>query len=333
MSLSNTLSSNIAIENVVQSKMRGRVVYQGGISSHIAISFAFSKLYNDPSGKGYQRPLSKKRAADFANYLSTGEGALYTPILLNAGGNWEFHAYDNARPSFGRLICKEKATIMDGQHRLEGIKNYIEETGTTLNVPFLAFHFLDEDEEIRLFDTINTKAKGLGTSLSRYLNRENDDLSWVATNLILKPESPFFSKGTLTGLRTKERNITLQNLYNLVHLLTKKSALAKLPKEKKLNLALFYFNLIKELFPDEWSDNTFYRMTHITCLNALAIAGNTIINDHYLEKSQQPDAVKLASMLSNLDKIDWSSIGDLKYLKGMAGSKMLAADILNCLTI
>lgn len=330
--MNNQLSSNIAIENVVQSKMRGRIAYQGVVSSQIALNFSYSKLYNDPSGKGYQRPISAKRCVDFANYLSKGEGSLYTPILLNAAGNWEFHSYDKNRPSFGRLICRNKAALMDGQHRLGGIKRYMEETGATLNVPFLAFHYLDEDEEILLFDVINTKAKGIGTSLSRYLNRDNDDLSWVATNLILKPESPFFSKGTLIGARSKERNITLQNLYNIVHLLTKKSKLALLSKEKKLSLSLFYFNLIKELFPDEWEDNKLYRMTHITCLNALAIAGNTILNENFLEQSQQPDSVAIANMMVKLSNIDWLSIGDLKYLKGAAGSKMLAADILNCVS-
>lgn len=325
------LTSNIAIENVIQSKMRGRVAYQGFVSSHIAINFSYSKLYNDPSGKGYQRPIDKRRSKDFASYLSQGEDALYTPILLNACGNWDFYAYDKHRPNFGRLVCRKKATLMDGQHRLSGIKEYIDETDSTLNVPFLVFHYLDDEEEIKLFDVINTKAKGIGTSLSRFLNRNSDEISWVATNLILKPESPFFSKGTLIGKRTKERNITLQNLYNLVKLLTKKSELEKLSKEKKLNLALFYFNLIKELFPDEWEDNKLYRMTHVTCLNALAIAGNSIINDNYLMKSQQPDSVKIANLLLNLKEIDWTSNGDLKYLKGVAGSKMLATDILNCI--
>lgn len=131
-------------------------------------------------------------------------------------------------------------------------------------------------QEILLFNVINTKVKGFGTSLSRYLNRNTDELSSIATNLIHKPESPFFSKCTLIGMRSKECNITLQNLYQIVHLLTKKSDLATLSKAKKLNLALFYFNLIKEIFPDEWEDNKLYRMTYVTCLNALAIAGNTI---------------------------------------------------------
>lgn len=325
------LSTNIVIENVVQSKMRGRVIYQGAVSSQVAVNFSYSKLFNDPSGKGYQRPINKKRCKDFANYLSQGEDSLYTPILLNAAGNWDFHAYDRHRPSYGRLVCRKKATLMDGQHRLGGIKEYIEETDSTLSVPFLAFHYLDEDEEIKLFDVINTKAKGIGTSLSRYLNRDNDDFSWVATNLILKPESPFFSKGTLIGKRTKEKHITLQNLYQIVNLLTKKSDLAKLPKEKILNITMFYFNLIKELLPEEWEDYKNYRLTHITCLNALAIVGNELINENYLAKSHQPDSVKIAKKLLNLGDIDWSANGDLRFVKGVAGTKILAGNIKDCL--
>ena len=108
--MSNNLLSNIAIENVTQSKMRGRVVYQGFVSSQVAINFSYSKLYNDPSGKGYQRPINKKRCEDFASYLSQGEDSLYTPILLNAAGNWEFYAYDKQRPNLGRLLCKKKGT-------------------------------------------------------------------------------------------------------------------------------------------------------------------------------------------------------------------------------
>lgn len=329
--MSNHLSSNIVIENVVQSKMRGRVFYQGTVSSQVAVNFCYSKLFNDPSGKGYQRPINKKRCKDFADYLSQGEDSLYTPILLNACGNWEFHAYDKHRGSYGRLICRKKGTLMDGQHRLAGIQEYIKETDSTLTVPFLAFHYLDDDDEIKLFDVINTKAKGIGTSLSRYLNRHNDDFGWVATNLILKPESPFFSKGTLIGRRTKEKHITLQNLYQIVNLLTKKSPLAKLPKEKVLNVALFYFNLIKELLPDQWDDYKNYRLTHITCLNALAIVGNDLINEAYSEKTQQTDSVKIANKLVNLSEIDWSSNGDLKFLKGMSGSKFLSDDIRRCL--
>lgn len=329
--MKNSLSANIVIENVLQFKMRGRVAYQGFVSSHVAINFFYSKPFDDPSGKGYQRPVNKIRSTDFAKYLAQGEDSLYTPILLNASGNWEFQAYDRSRPLFGRLVAEKKASLMDGQHRLAGIENYVKKTNSTLNVPFLAFHYLDEDEEIKLFDIINTKAKGIGTSLSKYLNRNNDEISWIATNLILKSESPFYHKGTLIGKRNKSRHITLQNLYNVVSFLTKKSPLEEIPKEKVLSITLFYFNAIKDLLPEQWEDIKSYRLSHIVSLNALAIAGNEIINDNFLSKSQQPDSSKIIPKLNNLSQIDWSNNGDLKYLKGISGSKLLAQDILNCL--
>ncbi|WP_335869196.1 DGQHR domain-containing protein [Bacillus sp. 2205SS5-2] len=327
--MNNYLTSNIVIENVLQSKMRGRVSYQGNLPSQTAINLSYSKPYNSPTGKGYQRPVDKNRCKDFAKYLSLGEDSLYTPILLNAGGNWEFQYYDKTRPLYGRLICTKKASLMDGQHRLGGIKEYVSDTNITLNVPFLAFHYLDEDEEIKLFDTINTKAKGIGTSLSRYLNRDNDDISWVATNLITNPESPFYKKGTLIGKRNKEKHITLQNIYHIVLLLVNKSKLADLPKERILSLSLFYFNAVRELLPTQWADNKLFRLTHIISLKAISIVGNVLINEHFLQKSHQPDSAKIIKKLNVLVEIDWSSNGELKYIKGGNGAKILANDLLN----
>jgi len=329
--LRNSLPTNIVIENVLQFKMRGRVAYQGFVSSQVAINFFYSKPFDDPSGKGYQRPVNKIRSADFAKYLAQGEDSLYTPILLNASGNWEFHAYDKTRPLFGRLIAEKKASLMDGQHRLAGIENYVKKTNSTLSVPFLAFHYLDEDEEIKLFDIINSKAKGIGTSLSKYLNRNNDDISWIATNLILMPESPFYYKGTLIGKRNNNRHVTLQNLYNVVSLLIKNSPLNEIPKEKLLSISLFYFNSISDILPEEWKDNKSYRLSHVISLYALAMAGNEIIKENFLPKSQQPDSKKILTILNNLNQIDWSNNGDLKYLKGISGSKLLSRDIMNCL--
>ncbi|MFS0559059.1 DGQHR domain-containing protein [Brevibacillus sp. 179-C9.3 HS] len=119
----NTLANQSVIENVVQSKMRGKVVYQSNIGAVDALKLTYVKPYNDPSGKGYQRPVDQKRCKDFATYLSRGDDALFTPILLNACSNWEFAPYDRMRPTFGRLLCKGKASLMDGQHRLVELNN------------------------------------------------------------------------------------------------------------------------------------------------------------------------------------------------------------------
>ncbi|MGE7587823.1 hypothetical protein [Peribacillus sp. NPDC101480] len=170
-------------------------------------------------------------------------------------------------------------------------------------MPFQAFHCLDEDEEIKFFDIINTKAKGIGTSLSRFLKRESDNLSWIATQLIIDPNSPLYNKGTLIGKRTKEKHITLQNVYNFLLLLIKNTKIAELPKEKILNITLTYFNCIKELLP----------VTHIVCLNAFAIAGNIIIPSNYNFVSNQLNIKEVNKRMSSIKIFDWSSEGALKY--------------------
>ncbi|WP_260357905.1 hypothetical protein [Peribacillus frigoritolerans] len=137
-----------------------------------------------------------------------------------------------------------------------------------------------------------------------------------------------YNKGTLIGKRTKEKHITLQNVYNFLLLLIKNTKIAELPKEKILNITLTYFNCIKELLPVEWSDYKQYRLTHIVCLNAFAIAGNIIIPSNYNFVSNQLNIKEVNKRMSSIKIFDWSSEGTLKYLKGASGSKLLAEDII-----
>ncbi|NWL87478.1 hypothetical protein DMN77_07660 [Paenibacillus sp. 79R4] len=325
--MNNTLPNQVVIENVLLSKIRGKIAYQGNISASTILNLFYVKPYNDPSGKGYQRPVDPKRSHDFAIYLSKGEDALFTPILLNAASHWKFVCYSRERPSFGRLICKGKASLMDGQHRLGGIQRYIQETNSDLNVPFLSFHCLDEDEEIKLFDTINTKAKGIGPSLSKYLRRDSDELSWVATQLLIQKDSPFHNNGSITGKRNKGRHITLQNLYRTLGLLFRDRKLSVFSKEEKLSLAIFYFSQVKELFPSEWMDYKGQRLTHIVCLDALSIAGSQVLASCVQESRKQVELAAAGRLIKRLKGIEWSSDGQLKYVKGMSGSRTLASEL------
>ncbi|MCZ8514974.1 DGQHR domain-containing protein [Paenibacillus filicis] len=322
----NSLPNQIVIENVLQCKMRGKVAYQSHFPSSVGLQLIYVKPYDLPSGKGYQRPVDSKRCEDFAGYLSKGEDALFTPILLNAASNWEFVCYDRHRPSYGRLLCKGKASLMDGQHRMGGIEKYTRETNSDLNVPFLAFHSLDEDEEVKLFDTINTKAKGIGPSLSKFLRRDSDDISWVATELMVRKDSPFYNIGSIIGKRSKGRHVTLQNVYRTLHLLTADYRISSLSKEEKLTVALTYFDTIRQTFSSEWSDYKGSRLTHIVCLDALSMAGNHVLLKCMIERKKHIDLTAIQKHVKRLS-LDWSAQGPLKYLKGMSGSRTLATDL------
>ncbi|WP_025845569.1 DGQHR domain-containing protein [Paenibacillus ehimensis] len=323
----NNLPVNYVIENVLQYKMRGKVAYQSHLPAAIALNITFVKPYDDPNGKGYQRPVDPKRCHDFAVYLSKGEDALFTPVLLNACGQWEFSCYDKNRPNFGRLFCKGKASLMDGQHRLGGIRKYVQETNSDITIPFLAFHSLDDDEEIKLFDTINTKAKGIGPSLSKYLRRDTDDLSWVATELLMRKESPFLLIGSIIGKRVKGRHITLQNLYRTLHFLFKDDLLTALSKEEKLNIALMYFTAIKETLSSEWLDYSGHRLTHIVCMDALSIAAGNVLSKHLSGTKKSIDYTSLIKSVRKLKEIDWSTTGSLRFIKGLTGSRALSQEI------
>jgi len=319
------LPNQITIENVLQCKMRGRVAYQSYLTANDAFHLTYVKPYDDPSGKGYQRPVDNKRCRDFSKYLSLGEKALFTPILLNASGNWEFVPYDKLRPSYGRLICKGQASVMDGQHRLGGIRLYIKETNSEINIPFIAFHFLDEEEEIELFDTINTKAKGIGSSLSRYLRRDTDDLSWIATQLIIRPDSPFYNIGTIIGKRTNNRHITLQNLYRMLCFLNKQVEDQRMSKEEKMAIAFTYYNTLREMYPKEWGDYKNSRITHIVCLDSLSMVGSEIVST--CMQNEKIDYNKFIKTIKKLKNIDWSTHGPFRFVKGIAGSRSLATDL------
>jgi DNA sulfur modification protein DndB len=317
------------IENVMMSKMRGKVIYQGAFPATIGAQLVYVKPFDLPTGKGYQRPVNKKRCYEFAQYLSKGDEALFAPILLNAAAHWEFVYYDRQRPNFGRLLCTEKVSLIDGQHRLQGANIYHDDTKFDIAVPFLAFHFLDDDEEIKLFDTINTKAKGIGPSLNKFLRREFDDLSWVATELILKKESPFYHIGSIIGKRSKGRHITLQNLYRTLNLLTSDVKIASFSKEEKLNMALTYYNGIKENFVEEWNDYKAFKLTHIVSLDALSMAGSSVLGKCLHESQKKINFESVLKRIQRLSVVDWSSDGSLKYIKGTSGSKSLAADFKN----
>ncbi|KJD40538.1 hypothetical protein QD46_07780 [Paenibacillus polymyxa] len=329
----NSLPHQFVIENVIQFKMRGKVAYQSCLPASTALNLTYIKPFDHPSGKGYQRPADLKRIHDFAMYLSKGDDALFTPILLNSAGAWEFTAYDARRPTYGRLLCKSKASLMDGQHRLGGIKRYIEETNSELNVPFMTYHYLDDDEEINLFNTINTKAKGITSSLSKYLKRESDELIWIATELLTRPESPFFHIGSVIGKRSKGKHITLQNLYRTLKYLSKEAEISHLAKEERLDIALNLFNVIRELYPNEWINYKEFKTTHIVCLDALSMASSKILQHCKKENQKYIDHQAYTKYLKRLRGINWSVDGPFKYLKGISGSKTLAVELFELMNI
>ncbi|PZE20500.1 hypothetical protein [Paenibacillus xerothermodurans] len=93
-------------------------------------------------------------------------------------------------------------------------------------------------------------------------------------------------------------------------------------------LVMVYFNAIKEHFTKEWSDYKEYRITHIVCLNALSIAGAQVFSACVAEDKKHIDYSRIVKYVKKLKKLDWSSCGALRYIRGTSGSKTLASELL-----
>jgi DGQHR domain-containing protein len=115
---------------------------------------------DEDSEKGFQRSLNESRAKDIANYLDKERGCIPSSLILSIQDHAQFQYYpDTSEISF---LNKPKIfMVIDGQHRLYGLlkaeRNY--------DVPVIIFNSLKSSDEVSLFIDINTKQKGVPTTL------------------------------------------------------------------------------------------------------------------------------------------------------------------------
>lgn len=153
------------------------IFYSGRISWNELFQIAYSDIrrIEDETDLyfGLQRRLSPNRLNQIAKYVSFSDATFPTSIVLSIStkdeeGNSVIESYDN-----GKLILKNKpniAKIIDGQHRVFGLKKYIESKGLFANdfvFDFIVTVFLDmsPEDEAMVFSTINKAQTKVNKSL------------------------------------------------------------------------------------------------------------------------------------------------------------------------
>lgn len=271
--------------------------YVGKIRSDILITI--TKTIRRAESEGIQRELSEKRARDIAKYCEDPDATFPTPIILavndrdlettptNIPGVFEISFYDN----------HTFAEIIDGQHRIEGIKlcpNFC----TDLLV-VLMFN-LTEEEKAYVFSTINSTQ----TKVDKSLIYDLFDLSQgrspyktcheIARILNSDSDSPFCGRLKMLGKKNSEGATLSQGTFvnYLCKLISKKpqedaielkkgQTLKDEPKlifrkyflEERddiiLKIIKNYFNAVAEVFPQEWEDASTYILSKTTGYGAL----------------------------------------------------------------
>jgi DGQHR domain-containing protein len=167
---------------------------------------------------GIQRRLNEDRVQEIQQYVKTVDACFPTSVILSIPGNCARYDAETAQLTLSNYIDDEDssrsigyrqiAKVIDGQHRIEGLKNY---SGPAFDVSVSIFVEIDVAEEAYLFSTVNlaqTKVnKSLAYDLFDYARaRSPQKLAHnIAVALDQDSNSPFFKRIKRLGVATEGR--------------------------------------------------------------------------------------------------------------------------------
>jgi DGQHR domain-containing protein len=303
----------------------GREVFLGFAPANILHALSFADVLDEDTQRGYQRRFNAAHSLDFRKYIQQ-ENSSTIPLTLNARKRtddaWRLER-DDARNA--RLIIPDEKlkvfTQVDCQHRLGHLNDL------TIELPFMCFLGLTEREEMEVFNVINSKAKGLSTSLLDFHDsRLATDLAgdrpelFIAIHLKNDAESPWFNQVSLGGKATSgmTRRASLRMLQTAIkRFLAQTKILSKHRPEVVAQMVLDFWSAVALLLHDEWSNprkTLLCKGVGVYALMGIAgdligEAGNATIDKLYFRN-------KLADFVQ---EIDWTNKGPMKGFGGETG--------------
>lgn len=259
-------STVATIPNCIRDKRGSLTLYKGSFPSDIATKIAQVHVFEVSrsnyvheivelhGNEGYQRPATKSRQNDFAEYLrnKTVDQTFSPPIVLNARGLWSFRPRVKTG-EFGTLHIGGIANIIDGQHRLGGFISHFQRTGDTRPVDFVAYDNLDSDQEKWVFHTINTNQKGVAGALSVII----DDGKWynrVARDIAEKSSSPFIDRISKAGSAGPKYLWKLDAVAKNVRRMFLDGTFEQTPEESRFDMFVKYWGKIRDTHTEAWMD-------------------------------------------------------------------------------
>ncbi|MCL2658970.1 MAG: DGQHR domain-containing protein [Acidobacteriaceae bacterium] len=302
-----------------------RKVLLGFAPANVLYSISYADVLNEDTGHGYQRRFNSQHSLDFRKYIQQ-ENSATIPLTFNArprsDGAWRLSQSTNGT---ARLVIKGDAgkllTQVDCQHRL-GYLNDVE-----IELPFMCFLGLTEREEMEVFNVINSKAKGLSTSLLDFhdatlatdLASERPEL-FIALHLNNNTESPWYRQLDLGGSSTSGlmRRASLRTMQKAIkHFLAQTKIHKKHSADISTRIVLDFWSAVAEVLRESW-DNPRHSLINkgVGVYALMVIAGDLYTECSGLNCDKRYFTAKLAEFIS---EIDWSNKGPLKGFGGEGG--------------
>jgi DGQHR domain-containing protein len=300
----------------------------GFASAELLHRHSFPDVLNEDAGTGYQRRLNPQHSLDFRRYVQT-EVATTIPLAFNvraeASAHWRLiENTTRARIEFDSSVPRILAQV-DCQHRLGHLQDL------AVELPFICFVGLTAREEMDVFRIINSKAKGLSTSLLDYHDAQlAEDLAFerpelfVALQLNISAESPWRRQLDLGGERTSglTRRASLRTMQKAIreHFLVPSRILERESAESAAAVAIAFWQAVTDVLPAAWNNPRKHLLTK--GVGVYALSG--LMGDIYRERDSAAACTRLAfrsELAGFAQDVDWSGNGMFKGLGGESGAK------------
>jgi len=153
----------------VEYHVSGKVFYLGLISAKDFVGNYEVDAHSLASPEGYQRVHKGIRSKRFMNFVAKHEGFFHQTVLVNVRNVDQISFTPFQSTDFGTLTINEKFYVVDGQHRIGGIKALLEgEAGDkyeNLPVPILVMTGAPRKEEALQFFLVNHTQEGVRAEL------------------------------------------------------------------------------------------------------------------------------------------------------------------------
>lgn len=318
----------ITIECMLGTSAQRRVLL-GFAPADVLHRLSFADILDEDTGRGYQRRFNPQHSLDFRRYIQKSQSATI-PLTFNlrpcSDGAWRIVALDEGRV---RLTIDSQAgkvfSQVDCQHRLGHLNDL------PIQLPFMCFVGLSEREEMEVFNVINSKAKGLSTSLLDFHDAQlAGDLAadrpelFIALHLNNDALSPWHRQLDLGGRSTSGlgRRASLRTMQKAIKVFLFRTKLLKgRSAEAAAQVVLDFWAALSVVLRDQWSNPRKHMLTKGVGVYALM----EIAADLYHEApdgGRGCDRRYFANVLSDFaGEIDWSTDGPLKGFGGQGGVK------------
>ena len=236
---------------------------------------------------GIQRQESKQRIEEISLYCQDPDAAFPTPIILAVQS--ENVLFDPEEKTITvRENSKRIFEVIDGQHRIEGIKLAKERNCFNCELVIVLMFDLTEEEKAYIFSTINSNQAKVDKSLIYDLFELSQQRSpyktshYIGRNMNSDRDSAFYKRLKMlgkksNGLETLSQGTFVQGLTSLISKKPQKDMIDiknNVPLEEDTNLVLRsyfieekdevilklmnnYFGAVKKVFPHEWESSNY----------------------------------------------------------------------------